>query len=52
MNQSRGSRFSAVVSTPDYNGIQLPALVTAPLLSGTKMQGCGVERRPRGQLKE
>ena len=35
-----------VVSASDYNGIKLPALVTAPLLSRKKMQGWNVERSP------
>lgn len=43
-----GSRLSAVVSTPDYNGIKLSALVTAPLLSGKKMQGWDVVHPPQG----
>jgi hypothetical protein len=45
---TRGSRLSAVVSAPDYNGIKLPALVTAPLLSGKKMQGWQFATAPRG----
>ena len=44
--ETHGNRFSAVVSTPDYNGIKLPALVTAPLLSGKNMQGSRFATEP------
>ncbi len=43
-------RLSVVVRTPDYNGIKLHAMVTAPLLSGKNMQGRRFATAPRGPL--